>query len=112
MYSYQTFTPGGGKSTSRMIKYVAQYNQIYADNGKNNTCFCIPNKFDKNTPLSDAPSTKMSYATRIGQLIRTTRGGGKTQYGNFYLGLPLNVNYLGRTEGMPGGGGMPPINRF
>jgi hypothetical protein len=33
-------------------------------------------------------------------------------YGNFYLGKPLNINYLGRIEGMPGGSGMPPINRF
>ena len=34
------------------------------------------------------------------------------KYGNFYLGQPLNVNYLGRMEGMPGGSGTPPINRF
>jgi hypothetical protein len=37
---------------------------------------------------------------------------GKLQYGNFYLGQPLNINYLGRMEGMPGGSGMPPRNRF
>jgi hypothetical protein len=111
MYSYRQFTPGGSKDTSRIIKYVAQYNEFYGDAGKINTCYCIPNKFDKNTPGSDSSSAKVSYATRIAQVIQSTRGG-KTQYGNFYLGQPLNVNYLGRIQGMPGGSGMPPINRF
>ena len=36
---------------------------------------------------------------------RIGRISGKTQFGNFYLGKPLNVNYLGRMEGMPGGSG-------
>jgi len=111
MYSYRQFTPGGRKDTSRIIRYVAQYNEVYGDDGKINTCFCIPNKFDKNTPGSDSSSAKVSYATRIAQVIQSTRGG-KTQYGNFYLGQQLNVNYLGRIEGMPGGSGMPPTNRF
>jgi hypothetical protein len=38
--------------------------------------------------------------------------GGSVQYGNFYLGEPLSINYLGRTEGQPGGSGMPPRNRY
>jgi hypothetical protein len=45
-------------------------------------------------------------------LNRISRISGKTQFGNFYLGQPLNVNYLGRMEGMPGGSGMPPTNKF
>ena len=111
MHSYRRFTPGGRKDTSRMIKYVAQYNEIYGTDSQVNTCYCIPDKYDKNTPGSDSPSARVSYATRIAQIIRATKGG-KTQYGNFYLGDPLNVNYLGRIEGMPGGSGMPPVNRF
>jgi hypothetical protein len=111
MHSYQQFTPGGRRDTSRIIKYISQYNAIYGTEGKINTCFCIPNKYDKNTPISDSPSARVSYATRISQLIQSTKGG-KVQYGNLYLGEPLNVNYLGRVEGMPGGGGMPPKNRF
>jgi len=111
MYSYQTFTPGGRKDTSRMIKYVAEYNNTYGTNGKFNNCFCIPDKYDKNTPGSNSPSIRFTYATRISQLIQVIKGG-KIQYGNFYLGQPLNVNYLGRVEGMPGGSGMPPVNRF
>lgn len=111
MYSYGYFRPGGKNNTSRIINYVTQYNDIYGTEGQINTCFCIPNKYDKNTPGANSLSTKNSYATRISTIIRNTKGG-KSQYGNFYLGEPLNVNYLGKIEGMPGGSGMPPLNRF
>jgi hypothetical protein len=111
MYSYQSFTPGGRRDTSRIIKYVALYNELYGKDGQINTCYCIPDKYDKNTPGFDSPSMKVSYATRIAQVIQASKGG-KSQYGNFYLGQPLNINYLGRIEGMPGGSGAPPINRF
>ena len=39
-------------------------------------------------------------------------GGGQIQFGNFYLVKPLQLNYLGRMEGQPGGGGAPPKNKF
>jgi hypothetical protein len=111
MYSYRQFTPGGRSGTSRMINYVAEYNQLYGTEGQINTCYCIPDKYDKNTPGSDSSSARVSRATLLSQLIQSTKGG-KSHYGNFYLGQPLNVNYLGRVEGMPGGSGMPPKNRF
>lgn len=38
--------------------------------------------------------------------------GGITQFGNFYLGQQDTLNYLGRMEGQPGGGGRPPINNY
>jgi hypothetical protein len=41
-----------------------------------------------------------------------SRWGGITQFGNFYLGQPLNLNYLGRMEGQLGGSGAPPTNKF
>ena len=110
MYSYQGFTPGSSRNTFRMINYVAQFNAVNP-NGSPKSCLCIPNKYDKNTPGSDSSSAKVSYATKIAQTILSKKGG-KSQYGNFYLGQPLNVNYLGRIEGMSGGSGMPPINRF
>jgi len=44
------------------------------------------------------------------QINRIGRLGGSTQFGNFYLGQPLNINYLGRMEGMAGGSGKPPSN--
>jgi hypothetical protein len=109
-YSPIKFTRGGKSIVSRMINYVALYNQLYP-NTKDINCYCIPGKFDKNTPGSDAVSAKVSYATKIAYIIRSNKGG-NFQYGNFYLGEPLNVNYLGRIQGMPGGSGMPPVNRF
>jgi hypothetical protein len=109
MYSYRHYTPGArSDNTSRIITYTAEYN---ARHGLSSPCYCIPGKFDKNTPGSDSASARVSYASRISQVIQTSQGG-KTQYGDFYLGKPLSVNYLGRVEGMPGGSGMPPVNRF
>ena len=35
---------------------------------------------------------------------------GNTQFGNYYLGIGTDLNYLGRRQGMPGGSGMPPKN--
>ena len=37
---------------------------------------------------------------------------GNTHFGNFYLGQPLILNYLGRNAGMPGGSGSPPTNKY
>lgn len=64
----------------------------------------------------------ISYKMRLSQVLKLdsssqivnkiSRMSGKTQFGNFYLGQPLNINYLGRMEGMPGGSGMPPKNKF
>jgi len=111
MHSQRNFIPGSRRDTSRIINYIAAYNALYPDQSVVPNCYCIPNKFDKNTPGSDSPSAKVSYATRIAQVIQSKKGG-NIQYGNFYLGEPLNINYLGRIQGMPGGSGMPPVNRF
>jgi hypothetical protein len=46
------------------------------------------------------------------QINNVSRWGGQIQFGNFYLGKPLQLNYLGRMEGQPGGGGVPPKNKF
>lgn len=110
MYSYNHFKPGGSRDTSRMIHYVAEYNMANQDK-QIDSCLCVPFKYDKNTPGSDSPSIKVSYARRISAIIQSTKGG-TTQYGNFYLGQSQNVNYLGKMEGMPGGSGKPPVNRF
>lgn len=110
MYSYQSFMPGSKKNTTRLISYVAEMNATNKD-GYVRSCLCVPDKYDKNTPGSDSSSAKVSYATRLAQTIISKKGG-STQYGNFYLGQSLNVNYLGRMEGMPGGSGMPPSNKF
>jgi hypothetical protein len=100
--------PGKRANTQKIIKYIAEYNLV-KPNTPQNKCVCIPDKYNKFVIGSDSPSTKISNNMRISQLIKFYKGG-KTQYGNFYLGQPLNVNYLGRMEGMSGGSGSPPRN--
>jgi len=65
-------------------------------------------------------SSNLSHKMRLSQVLkldgysqqvnRISRICGRTQFGNFYLGQPLNMNYLGRVEGMSGGSGKPPTN--
>ena len=121
MSSYQYLTPGKKSNMRRMLRYVAEYNFYYSITNPNNLynsnsdyygplkCPCIPDNYVKYVVGSDSPSIKVSNKIRIGQLVNYSKGG-KSQYGNFYLGQPLNVNYLGRMEGMPGGSGSPPTN--
>jgi len=102
--------PGNKANSSRVIHYLAE---LYASKGYNGIikCGCIRDKYDKFTLGSNSPSISISNNMRISQLVKKYKGG-KTQYGNFYLGQPLNVNYLGRLEGMPNGSGKPPVNKF
>ena len=109
MYSQTKFTPGSSNNTSRMIKYVAEYNSRNITNKI--PCLCINNYYNKSIPGSDSPSRNITNNALLSQIIKSSKGG-KTQYGNFYLGQPLQLNYLGRNEGMPGGSGAPPLNRF
>jgi hypothetical protein len=109
------FAPGNKSYAKRMINYNAVYNQLNANSlnysSSAQQCFCVQNKYNKFVIGSDSPSTRVSNNARISQIINYSKGG-KTQYGNFYLGQPLNINYLGRVEGMPGGSGSSPVNRF
>jgi hypothetical protein len=113
MSSSTYFRPGNKSYAKRMINYNAVYNQLNANSLNyplsTKQCFCIPNKYNKFVVGSDSPSTRVSNNVRISQIINFYKGG-KTQYGNFYLGQPLSINYLGRLEGMPGGSGSPPSN--
>lgn len=108
MHSQRQFTPGKKSNTARMINYVAQYNALFPDS-KQLSCLCLDNHYNKFVVGSDSPSIRLSNNQRISEIVNFSRGG-KTQFGNFYLGQPLNVNYLGRSEGMPGGSGAPPTN--
>ena len=110
MFSQRQFTPGKKANSARSIHFVAAYNAAFP-NSPQIQCVCIPDKHDKTVLGSDSPSTKISNNRRIAQIINYSRGG-NIQYGNSYLGQPLNINSLGRAEGMPGGSGKPPTNRF
>jgi hypothetical protein len=94
------FTPGNKSNARRMIDSAST---------NSSNCACIYDKTSKILIGSDSPSIRFSNTMRLSQLINFSKGG-KTQYGNFYLGQPLNINYLGRMEGMPGGSGSPPTN--
>ena len=104
------FTPGSSSNASRMIHYVAQLN-AFRPNDNYLNCTCIPEKVNKTFPGSDSVSYRISNNARVSQIIKTSLGG-STQYGNFYLGQPLQLDYLGNLQGMPGGSGMPPKNTF
>jgi hypothetical protein len=104
MYSQRQFTPGKKSNSSRLLKYIAEYNV-----NSPLKCACIPDKYDKTVIGSDSASVRVSKNMRNSQIIRTSLGG-TIQYGNFYLNQPLQLNYLGKVEGMSGGSGMPPKN--
>jgi hypothetical protein len=111
MYSQQSFTPGKKSGSSKMINYVAAYNALFPNSQQLTCASCTPDKYNKLVVSSDSPSTRVSNNIRISQIVNYSKGG-KSAYGNFYLGQPLNINYLGRIEGMPGGSGSAPTNKF
>lgn len=116
MHTQQGFTPGNKSASKRMILYNAQYNSLNANSLNQNyqqpNCACIGEINNKQLPSSsDTVSGKVPYNVRISQIINSKRGG-STQFGNFYLGQPLQVNCFGRVQGMPGGSGAPPLNQF
>jgi hypothetical protein len=121
------FTPGAKSLSSRMIRYNAVYNALRenlnndptnsvfyyspSEQQKEIVCNCYDNVAKKFTPDSQGTSPNISNNMRVAQCVRIPRSG-KPQFGNFYLGEPLTLNYLGRMEGQPGGGGMPLRNQF
>ena len=108
--STRKFTPGNSSNSSRMIRYIAEFNARYPGE-ESLKCVCIPDKINKFLPGSDSVSYRIPNKMRVSQLVQTSLGG-SIQYGNFYLGQPLELNYLGNLQGMPGGSGMPPKNTF
>jgi hypothetical protein len=108
--STTNFRPGNNTSALKRILYIARLNALNKNTDSIN-CSCIPDKYDKNIPGSDSGSYKVPRKIWYSHVIRTSLGG-STQYGNNYLGEPLNLNYLGNPQGTPGGSGMPPKNRF
>jgi len=108
--SRQQFTPGKKSGSIKIMNYITLYNQLFPENPKN--CVCIPDQYDKYTVGSDSPSIKESRQFWVSYLCRRNILGGTIQYGNGYLGQPIQINYLGRGEGQPGGSGAPPRNKF
>jgi len=110
-YSQTQFAPGKRSNSARMINYIAAYNAAFPNSQQLTCASCVSDKYDKTISGSDSPSINVSNNVRVSQIINFSKGG-TTHYGNYYLGQQTNVNYLGRIEGMPGGSGSPPVNKF
>jgi len=102
MYSYLNLKNNTGpiKKYNKLIEYAAYVE--YQD------CKCKPEIFKKES--ANPNSSYDSRNLRVSQTINSTRGG-RIQFGDIN-GNPLAFNYLGRLEGMPGGGGTPIKNKF
>jgi len=92
---------------------VKRYKQVI-DNaiyGDKRICYCQPEIF-KNAS-ANPNSSYNSRNLRISNIVQNFKGG-QIQFGNYYLGTNNGsaLNYLGRLEGMPGGGGTPIKNKF
>jgi hypothetical protein len=127
MSSSRKFTPGSKAYNSRMIRYNAVYNELRRALNNDPTtpifyypselqqkeivCHCFNNIEKKTSPASQGTEANVSQNMIFAQRIRTPRSGSVT-FGNFYLGEPLTLNYLGRLEGQSGGGGAPIRNQF
>ena len=80
-------------------------------NEHTSNCYCNTTYYNKFKPNTSDPKTIQSDKMKIASMIRNKKGG-TTNFGNFYLGEPLTLNYLGNSPGMPGGSGRPPTNQF
>ena len=95
----QTFIPGAQQKFRKVYTYVIFKNF--------NTCNCIQQKVNNvktgwNNPIQ-------TENMRVSQILSNNLGG-KITWGNG--GIPTKVNYLGRTEGQPGGIIGPLRNKF
>ena len=109
-----SFAPGSKSSAKRMIQYNTLYNNLNANTGSlfdSTNCECIPEHYNKTKVGTHNSSIKEPIRIRISRTVNTYSGG-KLQYGDTYLNKPLQLNYFGRVEGMPGGYGSPPLNKF
>jgi hypothetical protein len=104
MYSYKHFTPG---KKSIGTKKLINYNTALTE--QDVVCNCFTEEYKKFS--SQSTSSNTSRAQRISQVVQNSVGG-SVQFGNYYLGQPVVFNYLGRTEGQPGGSGAPLRNRY
>ena len=73
----------------------------------NYTYRCPANLIQKYVTMTAENDPTQTTVQRVSQELQWSAGG-KTQFGY----SKAVVNYLGRTEGQPGGGGQPPRNKF
>lgn len=97
-------------ATRKSMKAVAQIIEPQPKNYKVNRSFNTNNANISNN-LRKANRLCLNGSSQQTSVISRFNTG-NTQFGNFYLGQPLQINYLGRHEGMPGGSGSAPKNNY
>ena len=94
------------KHKHNLVSFIEPSPKNYKLNRSSNTNFAnVSNKMRTSQRLL------LGGASQQVQVIGRINGG-TTQFGNFYLGQTLSLNYLGRSPGQPGGSGSPPRNKF
>ena len=110
MSKIQYFTPGKKANSYKLIQYAAVYNNIIENNNQNQKiCYCYTGNNDKFD--SQQFNSNISTNMRIAQLLKNNYNG-RIHFGNYYLGINNNQNYMGTFNGQPGGSGMPLRNKF
>lgn len=97
-------------ATRKSMKDIAQIIEPRPQNYKINRSFNT-NYANISNNMRKAKRLNLSGSSQQTSVIARLNTG-NTQFGNFYLGQPLQLNYLGRHEGMPGGSGSAPKNNF
>lgn len=118
--------PGSKIGKTRKVQYNAVYNELrrqlsddptgrslftpLSKEDRRLTCNCETAAFKKKSAPN--PSSNPSRYLQYSHMMRNYTYYGKVQYANATEGTQLKVNYLGKTEGQPGGSGGPPKNRL
>jgi len=95
-----------------LIKLNYNLSQIIEPNPKNYKILKSLNTTNPNISKYMMLSRKLFLSGSSQHISLIGRSGWRLQFGNTYLGKPVQLNYLGKMEGMPGGSGMPPLNTF
>ena len=103
MPTYRQLTPGRKSNASKLILYTNLQSINVCPSYSCGTENLTNKNYDSNTNFLNVSTNQ-----RIGNILSSRASlGGRTRFGNFYLNEPINVNYLGRTPGQPGGSGKP-----
>jgi hypothetical protein len=97
-------------ATRRTIASVAQIIEPQPKNYNINRSFNT-NYGNTSNSLRKAKRLCLSGSSQQPSVVGRINNG-NTHFGNFYLGQPLQLNYLGRQAGMPGGSGTAPKNKY
>jgi uncharacterized Zn-finger protein len=105
MYSYVNLNQNNSKTPIKKYRQLIEYSNFY----QYENCTCKPEIFKKTS--TEPNSSNSSRNMRISNTIQSNYGG-RPRFIDLTNTAPITLNYLGRLEGMPGGGGSPIKNKF